>query len=170
MITFFKTRYIIARPPGAVYHFLSDFRHYFDQLPEFHGAQLSTDDAPVAPGKRFIMRTDNESHEYETHVCMLRMEEPTLIEYEYTYRHREADGEHSPMPWQKARVTMQLQPYEDGTQVNAEMHVFGVQGFFARWKVSALKTACARAQKVANDSMVRVAERAIPDASEAVQI
>lgn len=163
MIQFFKTDYFIARQPQDVYWFLSDFRHYFDQLPEFHGAQLSTDDTPVAPGKQFVVRTSDEAHEYETHVCMRRMEEPVLIEYAYSYRHKNGSTEESPMPWREARVTMRLQPYQSGTQVHAEMHVLGVQGFFARWKTSALKTACARAQKAANDSMVRVAERALSE-------
>lgn len=163
MIQFFKTDYFIARPPQNVYWFLSDFRHYFDQLPEFYGAQLSTDDTPVAPGKRFIVRTSDEAHEYETHVCMLRMEEPALIEYEYRYRHKDGRSDDSPMPWSEARVTMRLQAYQGGTQVHAEMYVIGVHGFFPRWKTSALKTACARAQKAANDSMVRVAERALPE-------
>lgn len=166
MIRFFKTQYFIARPPEAVYDFLSDFRNYFDHLPEFHGARLSADDSPLATGKTFVLSTDNEAHEYRTQVRMLRLEPPRLIEYEYAYQHRDAKSTEvsaSPMPWRKAQVTIQLQVFEEGTQVVSEMNVFGVEGFFARWKVSALKTACARAQNTANESMVRVAEKHIPD-------
>lgn len=161
MIQFFKTDYFIARPPQDVYWFLSDFRHYFDQLPEFHGTQLSTDDTPVAPGKRYVVRTTEEAHEYETHVCMLRLDAPTLIEYEYRYRHKNGDTDVSPMPWEKARVTMRLQAYRNGTQVCTQMHVFHVKGFINRWKTSALKAACARRQKSANENMVSIAERAL---------
>lgn len=168
MIPFFKTQYFIARPPEAVYEFMADFRNYFDQLPEFAGARLSTDDSPVGPEKLFVVRTEKQSYEYQTQVRMLRMEPPRLIEYEYAYLHKDSgsvEESASPMPWRKAQVTMQIQPYEQGTQVVTEMHVFGVKGFFARWKVTALKAACARAQKNANDNMVQVAERNIPESA-----
>ncbi len=165
MIEFFNTHYYIDREPTEVFQFLSDFRHYFEQLPEFAGAGVSSDDSPLAPGKIFVVRTDSESYKYETHVQILRLEPPQLLAYEYSYQRRgsEAGAEaESPMPWSRAEVTLQMQPYKEGTQVRAQMHVFGVQGFFARWKVAALKAACARQQPAANQNLVRLAERSIP--------
>lgn len=180
MIEFFNTHYYIDRDPAAVFHFLSDFRHYFEQLPEFAGAGVSCDETPLAPGKIFVVRTENESYKFETHVQILRLEPPQLLAYEYSYRPRtmtagfEAQGsasakslnaaatEESPMPWNRAEVTLQMQPYREGTQVRAQMHIFGVRGFFARWKVAALKSACARQQAVANQNLVQLAERSIP--------
>lgn len=165
MIEFFNTQYYIDREPAAVFQFLSDFRHYFEQLPEFAGAGVSSDDSPLAPGKIFVVRTDSESYKYETHVQILRLEPPQLLAYEYSYQPRGSeDGAEaeSPMPWNRAEVTLQMQPYKEGTQVRAQMHVFGVQGFFARWKVAALKAACARQQPAANQNLVQLAERSLP--------
>lgn len=180
MIEFFNTRYYIDRDPEAVFQFLSDFRHYFEQLPEFAGAGVSSDDSPLAPGKIFVVRTDSESYKFETHVQILRLEAPQLLAYEYSYKPRRmAEGTEtsananplageSPMPWNRAEVTLQMQPYREGTQIRAQMHVFGVQGFFARWKVAALKAACARQQSAANQNLVQLAERSIPKSDRAI--
>lgn len=180
MIEFFNTHYYIDRDPKAVFHFLSDFRHYFEQLPEFAGAGVSCDESPLAPGKIFVVRTESDSYKFETHVQILRLEPPQLLAYEYSYKPRkitersevqgsvsaksltETPREESPMPWNRAEVTLQMQPYREGTQVRAQMHVFGARGFFARWKVTALKAACARQQSIANQNLVQLAERSIP--------
>lgn len=179
MIEFFNTQYYIDREPEAVFKFLSDFRNYFEQLPEFKGAGLSSDDSPPAPGKVFVVRTHSDAYKFETHVQIMRLDSPQLFAYEYSYQPRRSDEEgeasvnprekkedgESPMPWTRAEVTLQLQAYREGTQVRAQMHVFGVAGFFARWKVTALKAACARQQPTANQNLVQLAERSIPKVS-----
>lgn len=183
MIEFFNTHYYIDREPAAVFEFLSDFRNYFEQLPEFAGAGVSSDDSPLAPGKIFVVRTDSESYKLETHVQILRLEPPQLLAYEYSYQPKTAEsgaskgqnssklaGVDNPMPWNRVEVTLQMQPYKEGTQVRAQMHVFGVRGFFTRWKVAALKAACARQQPVANQHLVRLAERSIPKQDRANQL
>lgn len=173
MIPFFDTRYVIRRPREQVFAFLSDFELYWRHLPEFHGSTLTTDQAPVAEGKVYWVGTEDRSYQYKTQLEVLEVEAPERFAYEYRYFLRDAGrtgvdscalsaGE-GPMPWDRARVILTLEECGEGTRVRAQMQVYGVEGFFSRWKVSTLKTACARAQRGANANMVRVAEKYIPD-------
>lgn len=169
MIPFFDTHYVIRRPRERVFDFLSDFERYWKELPEFNGSRLKTDQSPVVEGKVYWIRTEDRSYQFQTRLEVMEVEPPERFVYEYSYYPREGDkktrdlqalsAKEGPMPWSRARVILTLDECAQGTRVRAQMHVFGVEGFFARWKVSSLKTACARAQKGANANMVRVAEK-----------
>lgn len=174
---FFNTHYRIRRPHADVFACLSDFRRYLTRLPEFYGAELKTDGRPVAPGKVYWISVPEGGYDYRTRLELIEVESPGRLVYEYQYTGLTADtplsAKNGPMPWDRARMTLLCSACADGTQVNARMEVFGVRGFFAAWKVNALKTACARAQKNANDNMVRVIENVLDegrDVSSASQV
>lgn len=168
MIPFFDTEYTVRRSRKSVFDFFSDFPRYLTDLPEFHGARLSTDSEPVAEGKVYWLDVTEGHYDYRTRLEIIERRPCERFVYDYQYTLRDSDqplfsGE-GPMPWDRARMILEFSDCDAGTKVRARMRVFGVAGFFARWKVSSLKTACARAQYNANANMVRVAENAIsPD-------
>lgn len=169
VIVFFNTEYLIRRPQAEVFACLSDFRRYLMRLPEFHGAQLSTDTTPIDAGKVYWITVPDADYAYRTRLELIDVSAPDCLVYDYQYAGVESDvplsAEDGPMPWDRARMTLSLGTCESGTRVRARMEVFGVNGFFARWKVNALRTACARAQKSANDNMVRVIENELGEES-----
>ena len=166
---FFDTEYLIRRPLTDVFSCLSDFQRYLMQLPEFYGAHLSTDDSPIAPGKVYWISVPEADYAYRTRLELIEVGSPERLVYDYQYTGLEDDtplsAKEGPMPWDRARVALTCSACEEGTRVSARMWVFGVQGFWARWKVNALKTTSARAQKSANDNMVRVIENLLDDSA-----
>ncbi|WP_347329727.1 SRPBCC family protein [Marinimicrobium locisalis] len=170
MIPFFDTSYTIRRPREAVFELFSDFSRYLTQLPEFHGARLSAEPGLNGEGKVWWVDVPGEEYGYRTRVEVIECHAPERFVYEYQYTTRvnpdPLPAGEGPMPWHRARVVLTFDELEQGTQVRARMHVFGVTGFFQRWKVSTLKTACARTQHNANANMVRIAENLIPSDTE----
>lgn len=166
---FFDTHYLIRRPQTEVFTCLSDFQRYLMRLPEFYGTHLSTDETPTEPGKVYWISVPEADYAYRTRLELVEVCAPERLVYDYQYTGVDDDAPLSaregPMPWDRARVTLMCSSCQEGTQVSAQMRVFGVQGFFARWKTNALKTACARAQKSANDNMVRVIENVLADST-----
>ncbi len=167
MIVFFDTQYVIRRSPAAVFGCLSDFERYLVELPEFNGARLSTDTTPIDAGKVYWITVPEADYAYRTRLELIEVVAPDRLVYDYQYTGLESDAplsaKEGPMPWDRARVTLSFEPSEAGTRVHARMQVFGVSGFFANWKVNALKSTCARAQKSANDNMVRVIENVLSE-------
>ncbi|MGD8176593.1 hypothetical protein [Marinimicrobium sp. ARAG 43.8] len=166
-ITFFDTRYRVRFPRESVFDLMSDFPRYLTQLPEFHGAVISAEreaskrDSEMAGNRYWISLPDNDYH-YKTRLDIIDASRPEQLVYDYQYT--ALDDEQplsvaaSPMPWNRSRMTLTFEDDSGSTLVQSRMQVFGVSGFLSRWKVSVLKAHCARAQRQANDNLVRVAE------------
>ncbi len=165
VIVFFDTEYLIRYPLPEVYACLSDFKRYLMTLPEFYGAKLSTDTTPIESGKVYWISVPDGDYAFRTRLELIDVSAPDQLVYDYQYTGVDSDtplsAKEGPMPWDRARMTLTFEACDTGTRVRARMQVFGVEGFFARWKVNALKTTCARAQKSANDNMVRVVENVL---------
>lgn len=170
MLPFFDTSYTIRRPREAVFELFSDFSRYLPELPEFYGARLSTEPRPQGEGKVWWLDVSGEAYDYRTRVEVIECQSPERFVYEYQYATRANSDPlpagKGPMPWHRARMVLTFEALEQGTRVRARMQVFGVTGFFQRWKVATLKTACARTQYNANANMVRIAENLIPSDTE----
>lgn len=166
MIPFFDTTYTIRRPRELVFELFSDFSRYLTELPEFHGTRLTAEPGPLGEGKVCWLDVPGEEYEYRTRVEVIEHEAPERFVYDYRYATRDnpepLPGGEGPMPWHRARMILTFEDRRQSTKVRAQMQVFGVAGFFQRWKVSALKTTCARNQSNANANMVRIAEKLIP--------
>ncbi|WP_027331024.1 SRPBCC family protein [Marinimicrobium agarilyticum] len=167
MIPFFDTSYTVRRPQRAVFELFSDFSRYLTELPEFHGTRLLIEPGPRGEGRVCWLEVPGDEYQYRTRVEVIEQQAPDRFVYDYQYTTRDhpeplpsAEG---PMPWDRARMILTFEDLGQSTRVRARMQVFGVTGFFQRWKVSTLKTACARSQRNANANMVRIAENLIPN-------
>lgn len=166
MIPFFDTAYTVRRPREAVFELFSDFSRYLTELPEFYGTRLSIEPGPRGEGQVCWLELPGEAYEYRTRLEVIEHQAPERFVYDYQYTTGDnpeplSAGE-GPMPWDRARMVLTFEDQGQSTRVRARMQVFGVTGFFQRWKVSTLKTACARSQHNANANMVRIAENLIP--------
>lgn len=166
MTPFFDTSYTIRRPQAAVFELFSDFTRYLTELPEFHGTHLSVESGPKGEGQVCWLEVPGDEYPYRTRVEVIEHEAPQRFVYDYQYTPRDnpepLSAAEGPMPWDRARMLLTFEELGQSTRVRARMQVFGVTGFFQRWKVSTLKTACARSQHNANANMVRIAENLIP--------